>query len=124
MDARAGVEEDAVNGVIRQQLEAFRKNDFEAAYGFAFSGIREQLTRAEFEAMVRVGFAAMVKPGLVEFGGTEVVEGNAMVRLQLTAEDGTTSAYQYSLEKEKGGWRIAGVIPIESKPAATLVLNG
>lgn len=117
--AKAG-EEDAVNGVIRQQLGAFRKNDFGNAYGFAVSGIREQFTQAEFEKMVRGNFAPMVKPGAVELGGTKVVEGNASVQLTLTAEDGTKSAYQYLLEKENGEWRIAAVIPIEIDPEEQL----
>jgi len=118
--AKAG-EEDAVNGVIQQQIGAFRKNDFGAAYGFAVSGIREQFTQAEFEKMVRGNFAPMVKPGAVGFGGMKILEGNAAVQLTLTAADGTKSAYQYILEKEKGEWRIAAVIPIEIEPQEQLV---
>lgn len=119
-NAKAG-EEDAVNRVIQQQLEAFRKNDFGTAYGFALSGIRKQFTQAEFEKMVRGNFAPMVKPGVVEFGGTKIAEGKAAVQLTLTAADGTKSAYRYFLEKENGEWHIAAVVPIEIEPQETLV---
>jgi hypothetical protein len=121
MSAEAKDEEDAMKGVIGAQIEAFRKNDFKTAYGFAHSGVKAQFTQADFEKMVRGGFAPMMKPGAAEFA-LAVVEGReAAVDLTLTAEDGTKTSYRYFLEKEDEAWRITAVVPVEIVAAETLV---
>jgi len=110
-----------INGVIQQQLEAFRKNDFKTAYGFAHSGIKGQFALPDFERMVRGGFPQMLQPGAVEFGEIRNEGGNAAVQATLTGEDGSRSAYLYLLEMEGGEWRITGVVPLETGPSESLV---
>ncbi len=111
----------ALGEVAAQQLDAFRKNNFAAAYDFAHSGIKAQFTQAEFEKMVRAGFGAMLKPGEAKFG-RELIDGDGgSVDLTLSGKDGEVSAYRYLLEKENGVWRITAVVPIEVEPAETLV---
>lgn len=110
-----------INGVIQQQLEAFRKNDFKTAYGFAHSGIKGQFALPDFERMVRGGFPQMLQPGAVGFGETRKEGGNAAVQVILTGEDGSRSAYLYLLEKEEGEWRITGAVPLEDEPSESIV---
>ena len=110
--ARAAAEEE-LRDVVSLQLEAFRKNDFQAAYGFAHSGIKEQFTPAQFEQMVRGGFPEMLQPGAVNFGEIRDDGVNAGLRVTLADENGKRSDFQYLLEKEGGKWRIVGVVPIE-----------
>jgi hypothetical protein len=104
---------DEVRTVIRSQLDAFRKNDFKTAYGFAHSGVKEQFTPLQFEQMVRGGFASMLEPGAMAFSEVQENEAGAEIQLILTDQKGNRSGFQYILEKESGKWRIAAVIPIE-----------
>ncbi len=103
----------AVRKVIRSQLDAFGKNDFKTAYGFAHSGIKGQFTRLQFEQMVRGSFPQMLNPKDVFIGGTDGDEKGAEAQVILTDEKGNRSGFQYHLEKENGEWRITAVIPIE-----------
>lgn len=121
-DAQAQDKADPLKAVVELQLEAFRKNDFAGAYGFAHSGVQQQFPQAEFEKMVRGGFGAMLKPGVTGFGKSLVNGEVGTVEVTLAGEDGEVSAYKYFLEKEKGAWRITAVLPIEVKPEETLVL--
>src|SRR5262245_65914979 len=41
---------------VMQQLEAFRRGDFDVAYTFASAGIQEQFDRPAFEEMVKGGY--------------------------------------------------------------------
>ena len=75
-NARAAVKDD-VRDVIRLQLDAFKKNDFETAYGFAHPVITEQFTKVDFERMVRGQFGSMLKPGAVAFAEVSVEETSA-----------------------------------------------
>ena len=103
----------AVRKVIQSQLDAFGKNDFKAAYGFAHSGVKGQFTQLQFEQMVRGNFAQMLKPKEVFIGGADGDGAGAEVQVILTDEKGKRSGFQYHLEKENGEWRISAVIPIE-----------
>ena len=111
-NARAEAEEELRN-VVNLQLEAFRKNDFQTAYGFAHSGIKEQFTPAQFEQMVRGGFPEMLQPGAVKFAEIRDDGVNAGLRVTLIDGKGKRSDFQYLLEKDEGKWRIVGVVPIE-----------
>lgn len=102
-----------VRSVVQSQLDAFRKNDFKTAYGFAHTGVKEQFTQAQFEQMVRGGFPAMVIPGNVAFFEVQEDGANAEVQVTLTDEKGNNSGFRYLLEKDNGNWRIAAVIRIE-----------
>ncbi len=112
MTARAAAH-DEVQNVVQLQLEAFRKNDFNTAYGFAHSGIKRQFTVPQFEQMVRGGFPAMLKPGAAEFAEVRKEGEIAEVQVILTDEKGSRIGFQYLLEKDNGSWRIVGVVPIE-----------
>src|ERR1043166_4179362 len=46
---------DEAGRVVMQQLEAFRRDDFQAAFGFASRTIHDMFDPARFEAMVRAG---------------------------------------------------------------------
>ena len=102
-----------IQKVIRQQLDAFRQDDFKTAYGFAHPGVKDQFTQAEFERMVRGGFPIMLNPGEIVFGAMQEDAAKAAAQVLLRGENEETTAYQYLLEKEGGNWRITAVIPIE-----------
>lgn len=102
-----------VRGVIQSQLEAFRKNDFKAAYGLAHPGVKGQFTPFDFEQMVRKGFPQMLKPGTVAFSDLHENEAGSEIQAIITDEKGRRSGFRYILIKDDGNWRIAAVVPIE-----------
>src|SRR5215213_385052 len=58
----------AARAVIRQQLAAFRENDYSAAYRHAAPEIQEQFAVAEFRRMVRDGYPQLAHSRTISFG--------------------------------------------------------
>lgn len=72
---------EAIRAVISEQLEAFRRDDAEAAFAPATSGIRGKFGSAKvFLEMVRCEYPAVYRPGSVQFEAPEAVEGGALSR--------------------------------------------
>ena len=66
----------AIRDVIEKQMEAFRRDDGEAAFGFASPTIRGMFGSAEiFMKMVRQGYQPVYRPQSVEFGQLGEVSG-------------------------------------------------
>ena len=104
-----------ITAVIEAQLAAFRAGDFDKAYTFAASPIREMFPLTEFQQMVKTGYPIIVTSVKAEFGicldnGTE-----ASVFVHVESKDGTSKDYQYGLVREPGGWRITGVTEPEAR---------
>jgi len=99
---------------IMQQLDAFRRGDFDTAYTFASTEIRDQFDRSAFEQMVRGGypeiaesaFAAIVSSGIAS-------DGHAYVAVKVRGANGKSIEAFYDLVLESGEWKINGVA---SKP--------
>ena len=54
--------------IIKSQLAAFRDDDYVTAYTFAATGIKAQYPLAEFERMVKTGYAEIAQFKSAEFG--------------------------------------------------------
>ena len=104
-----------LHSVIRQQLEAFRRNDFAGAYKFAAQGIKDQFPAAEFEAMVKKGYPLIAESTDVIFGITLDDGDRAVVNVQVIGKGKTSGMFQYLLERNGTEWRIAGVFEREEK---------
>ena len=106
----AGVLGDASQVALRQ-LSAFRHDDFDAAYGLASSEIRLVFDRQAFEHMVRVGYPEIARSvsGVVTDGRVEP-GGHAWVVLVIHGANGRAVEAVYELVREKGQWRINGVV--------------
>ena len=95
--------------VIDAQLGAFRRGQPEAAYRQAAAVFRAQRSLPAFVAIVRGSYPEIwantrAEPGIVRDDGAR-----AAVTVQVYSETGD-AAYDYSLAKEKAGWRILGVV--------------
>lgn len=99
-----------LHAVIRQQLEAFRRNDYAAAYVFAAPAIKEQFPVEAFERMVRTGYPIIAQSTDATFGLTLDDGEKAVVTVRVVAADGNAS-FHYLLERSGEDWRIAGVQP-------------
>lgn len=100
----------AIRGVIADQIEAFRADDFSAAFDFASPGIRALFGTPEaFGAMVRGGYPMVWRPAEVTFGALE--ENAGVLRQQVIVRDaeGRYHALEYQMVPGPSGWRINGV---------------
>ncbi|MGH7353971.1 MAG: DUF4864 domain-containing protein [Candidatus Rokuibacteriota bacterium] len=106
----AGALGDATRVALRQ-LDAFRQGDFDAAYGFASSDIRQMFDRQAFERMVRGGYPEIARSvsGVVTDGRVEP-GGPAWITLVIHGANGHTIEALYELVWEDAQWRINGVV--------------
>jgi hypothetical protein len=99
-----------IQDVIRNQLEAFGRDDALAAYGFAAPGIKRMFPTSEiFIDMVRRGYPPVYRPKAWAFGDIKDGPNGPVQSVRLTDADGTQWLAVYTMEKqEDGSWRISG----------------
>ena len=103
----------AVVQVIRDQMDAFRRDDAPAAFAFAAPNIQGMFGNdpARFMAMVREGYPPVYRPRSAEFGPPVTVDGQVVEHVEITGPDGVARTAVYTLEREQDGrWRISGCV--------------
>jgi len=109
---------EAAEPVIRQ-LEAFRSGDFDAAYTFASSDIKEQFSRPAFEQMVKAGYPEIAQSTFAAIVASAVApNGHVYLSVKIRGANGNSIEAFYALVLESGRWKIHGVT---SKPDPGLV---
>ncbi len=99
----------AIRKVISQQLAALRADDADRAFSYASPGIRAQFGDAQtFMAMVRGAYSPLLVARYSEFLDGAVIDGIVIQPLRLIAPDNSVLVALYTLEKQKGSWRITG----------------
>ena len=107
---------------IMKQLEAFRRDDYAAAYTFAAAEIKELFDRAAFERMVKSGYPEIARSTFAVIARSEVgPDGHLYVSVKIRGANGNSIEAVYDMVQEAGGWRINGVA---TKPDPGLVLTG
>jgi hypothetical protein len=107
---------DEVRAVVEAQLAALQSGDFATAYEFAARGIRRQFDERLFAAMIRRGYAPLLKPDKTDLGVVrDDGEGTAQVSVTVTDRQKRSTVYRYWLAKEDDVWRISGVA-LEQRP--------
>jgi uncharacterized protein DUF4864 len=102
---------DEAGRVVLQQLEAFRRNDFETAFGFASRTIHDMFDAGRFEAMVRSGYPEIARSVRANIdGSTRGDAGELYLFLHVQGENGRAVEAVYEMIKEAGTWRINGVV--------------
>jgi hypothetical protein len=102
---------DEAGRVVLQQLEAFRRNDFETAFGFASRTIHDMFDTPRFEAMVRGGYPEIARSVRANIDGSKRGDaGELYLFLHVEGENGRAVEAIYELIKEAGAWRINGVV--------------
>jgi len=107
----------AVQGVIRQQLDAFRRDDAPGAFALASPGIQQMMIDPDhFLAIVRHAYQPVYAPRAVEFTTLSDDTGAVVQMVELIGPDGMAYTAVYSMEREDDGtWRISGCVLLESK---------
>jgi hypothetical protein len=109
---------EATEPVIRQ-LEAFRRGDFDTAYTFASSEIKEQFTRSAFEHMVKTGYPEIAQSTFATIAASAVApNGHVYLSVKIRGANGNSIEAFYELVLESGQWKINGVT---AKPDPGLV---
>ena len=94
---------------VVQQLEAFRRGDFDTALTFASGMIKAQFDRQTFESMVRGGYPEIARSTFVAVTKTELESpGLAYVTVKIRGANGHAIEALYEMIWEDG-WRINGV---------------
>ena len=112
----------AMTRTVLDQLAAFRRDDWAAAYAFASSGIQAQFGAEAFRAMVTQGYAPIARSRTATVGRVEALDGrHGLVEVRVEGENGETIDALYELVEEQGAWRVNGVVtrPVERGPTAS-----
>lgn len=109
--ARAGGAEEAIRDVIARQIEAFKADDFETAFGFASPAIKRMFgTPARFGQMVQSGYPMVWRPAQVRFAGLSAGRDAMIQGVVITDAAGGVHLIEYHMVEDAEGWRINGVL--------------
>jgi ketosteroid isomerase-like protein len=106
----AAPDQAAIRQVIQAQLDAFQRDDAEAAYSYATPTIREKFGgAANFLQMVKTGYTPVYRPQSVTFAKlVDTAYGPDQI-LRLIGPDGVTYTAHYMMQKQPdGSWMING----------------
>jgi hypothetical protein len=100
----------AVREVIQAQLDAFRKDDSERAFGLAAVGIRDIFgTAQKFMEMVRKSYPVVYRPKSVLFESPVLVEGQVVQPVRMTDDEGRGWIAIYPMQRQPdGSWKTNG----------------
>jgi hypothetical protein len=102
---------EAAGRVVLQQLEAFRRDDYDTAFTFASEEIHQLFDRLRFEAMVRGGYPEIAHSASAIISGSERGDGGRLYLLvRVLGANGQGLEAVYEMVLEKGAWRINGVV--------------
>jgi Domain of unknown function (DUF4864) len=105
---------------IERQLDAFARDDAEAAYALADPTIKEMFVDADhFMAMVRDRYAPVYRHRSVEFCDFAELGDEASLKATLVDNDNVVWTALYSLRREANGdWLISGCVLVKSEASA------
>ncbi len=120
-EPEAPAEQQAIRKVIQSQIEAFQRDDAEAAFALASLGIQERFGTAEnFLAVVRMGYEPVYRPRHFRFLELVRADGQFVQKVIVIGPDGLAVMAVYPMVRMKdGAWRTDGcyLVPLASKGA-------
>jgi hypothetical protein len=97
--------------VVLQQLDAFRRDDFDEAFTFASREIRQLFDRAGFERMVRTGYPEIARSLSAAIDGARRADpGRLYIFVRVRGASGRAVEAVYEMVLEDGRWRINAVV--------------
>ena len=100
----------AIRDIIQSQVDAFRRDDGEAAFGYASPGIRRLFGTADtFMDMVRQGYQPVYRPRVFDFREIVSLHGQITQKVHVVGPDGKpVTAFYPMTQLPDGSWRIDG----------------
>lgn len=109
----------AIETVITGQIEAFLREDVEAAFEFASPNIKGLFGTSErFGAMVQSGYPMVWQPEEVRYLALRNVAGRLWQRVMITDGDGSVHLLDYQMVNTEMGWKINAVQLLSGDAAA------
>ena len=99
---------------IESQLAAFRAGDVRKAYGLAAAELRAQKPLPIFTGIVQNSYPEIWASTKAEYGLTRDDGTRAVLSVRVYGKD-SDATYDYTLVKERAGWRIHDVLRHEPK---------
>lgn len=101
----------AVQQVITSQLDAFNRDDGNAAWSYAAPNIQARFQTVEtFMAMVRGAYAAVYRSSSAAFGPLTGGGDHLVQEVVVTGQDGLSVLARYRLARQDdGSWKIEGI---------------
>jgi len=104
-----------IQGIVTGQIDAFLRDDFEAAFGFASPNIRRLFGNSEnFGTMVRQGYPMVWRPADVQFLELDDQGGRVLQNVMIRDRQGKYFVLEYEMIVAENGWQINGVRLLES----------
>jgi hypothetical protein len=100
----------AIRDIIQSQVEAFRRDDGDAAFGYASPLIRGLFGTSEiFMDMVRQGYQPVYRPKVFDFREIVTLHGQVTQKVHVVGPDGRpVTAFYPMTQLPDGSWRIDG----------------
>lgn len=100
----------AIRDVIEGQVDAFRRDDGDAAFGYASPSIQGMFGSSEiFMDMVRQGYRPVYRPRVFEFREIVTLHGMVTQKVHVVGPDGRpVTAFYPMTQQPDGSWRIEG----------------
>lgn len=100
----------AIRDVIQGQLEAFRRDDGDAAFGYASPMIQGMFGQpGVFMEMVRQGYPPVYRPRVFDFREIVELNGEIAQKVHVVGPDGRPVTAVYPMTQlPDGSWRING----------------
>ena len=100
-----------IQKVIRLQIEAMRKDDWEEAFKYASLDIRRSFGNAKtFQNMVLAKYRIVYQPRLISFKQVKLIEGTPVQEVYMIDSTGKSAMAMYFMGQDKNReWRINGV---------------
>jgi hypothetical protein len=103
-------DQDAIEGVIGNQLEAFNSRDIDAAWTYASPNIKNMFgSSANFGNMVQQGYPMVWDNAEVRFLELRDVRGNLWQKVMVRDASGGLHILDYQMIETPDGWQINGV---------------
>jgi hypothetical protein len=100
----------AIRQVIQGQMDAFKADDWNAAFAYASPGIQTRFQSPQiFSQMVTQAYQPVYRPRGVEFREVKASEFGPTQEVLVVGPDGLSYLAYYTMEKQAdGSWRING----------------
>ena len=104
-----------IEGVIGNQIDAFKADNFEQAFEFAAPNIRNIFRTPEnFGRMVTQGYPMVWRPAEVTYLELREENGSYWQKVQIVDAQGRVHMLDYRMLDTDSGWKINGVQLLES----------
>ena len=121
-EPRAGeLDAAAFRAVIGAQVEAFRRDNWGEAFGYASPKIRNMFGTVErFRSMVLNSYEAVARPRVFEFETPTEIDGRPAQPVFVIGPDGVSRRALYFLERQSDGrWLIDGCVLLPAADRTT-----